>query len=49
MVKFDDVLNDINGFGTYQKLRLALVCVAGIVVPIVTYMHSFNAANPKHR
>ena len=49
MVKFDDVLNDINGFGFYQKLRLAFVCVASILVPIVTYIHSFTAANPKHR
>jgi hypothetical protein len=49
MVKYDDVLNDINGFGFYQKLRLAFVCVAGILVPIVTYIHSFTAANPKHR
>ena len=49
MVKFDDLLDDINGFGKYQKIRLGLICIAGVLPAIVTYIHSFIAPNPKHR
>lgn len=46
MVKFDQVLQEINDFGKYQKIRYALICLAGLLPPIATYIHSFTAAQP---
>ena len=46
MVNFDNLLKEINDFGIYQKLRYALICLAALLPPIVTYMQSFIA--PKH-
>lgn len=46
-VKFDDLLIDINDFGKYQKIRYALICLAGLLPPIATYIHSFMAALPE--
>ena len=48
MAKYDDMLSDINDFGTYQKIRIMLICLAGLLPPIATYMHSFIAAVPNH-
>jgi hypothetical protein len=49
MVKFDDILSEVNEFGRYQKSRYALICLAALLPPICTYLHSFIAANPPHR
>jgi hypothetical protein len=49
MVNFDDILAEINDFGKYQKIRYFLICLAGMLPPIVTYLHSFTAANPAYR
>lgn len=49
MVKFDDILFEINDFGKYQKIRYLLICLAGMLPPMVTYLHSFTAANANHR
>ena len=49
MVKFDNILSEINGFGRYQKFRYALICLSGLLPPLVVYLHSFIAANPNHR
>lgn len=49
MVKFDDIIKQVNGFGKYQKLKFALICIAAIIPGIATYLHSFVAANPNHR
>jgi hypothetical protein len=49
MVKFDNILSEINGFGRYQKFRYALICLSGLLPPLVVYLHSFIAANPAHR
>ena len=48
MAKFDDILHEINEFGAYQKLRYGLICLAAMLPGIVTYIHSFLAANPDH-
>jgi len=49
MTTFDTVLKEINDFGRYQKSRYALICIAGLLPAIVTYIHSFAAPNPSHR
>ena len=49
MTSFEQVLKEINAFGRYQKSRLFLLCLAALLPGIVTYIHSFAAANPDHR
>lgn len=49
MTSFEQVLKEINDFGRYQKSRLFLLCLAALLPGIVTYIHSFAAANPDHR
>ena len=49
MVTFDDILFEINDFGKYQKIRYLLICLAGMLPAIVTYLHSFTAAKPAFR
>ncbi len=48
MVKFDDILQEINEFGPYQKLRFGLICIAAMLPGIVTYIHSFMAPKPDY-
>lgn len=48
-VKFDDLLIEINDFGKFQKLRYVLICLAGLLPPIATYIHSFMAALPEFK
>jgi OCT family organic cation transporter-like MFS transporter 4/5 len=49
MVDFDEILYEIGDFGIYQKIRYLLICLAAMLPAIVTYLHSFTAANPNHR
>lgn len=49
MGAYENLLSEINDFGLYQKLRYLLICIAALLPPIVTYIHSFTAANVKHR
>ena len=48
MLKIDDVIENLNGFGNYQKVRFVLLCLSGLLPPIASYMHSFIAASPKY-
>lgn len=48
MVKFDDILEEINEFGAYQRLRFGLLCIAAMLPGIVTYIHSFMAPKPDY-
>jgi hypothetical protein len=47
MGKFDDILRDINDFGRYQHVRYFLICLAGLLPPITTYINSFILPFPK--
>ena len=49
MITFDNVLSEINDFGKYQKLRYFLLCIASLLPPLVTYIHSFTSPNADHR
>ena len=49
MAKFDDILFEINDFGKYQKIRYFLICLAALLPPVVTYVHSFMAPNVPHK
>lgn len=49
MVNFDDVLEEINDFGPYQKIRYFLICLAALLPAIATYLYSFTTSNPDHR
>ena len=46
MKNFDQMLYEINDFGRYQKRNYFLICLAGLIPPIATYMHIFMAATP---
>ncbi|CAF0992061.1 unnamed protein product [Brachionus calyciflorus] len=46
MSKLEDILENLNGFGKYQKIRYVLLCFSGLLPPIASYIHSFIAANP---
>lgn len=43
MVSFEHLLQEIDDFGIYQKVRYLLICLAALLPPIVTYTHSFIA------
>ena len=43
MINFEYLLNEINDFGLYQKVRYLMICLAALLPPMVTYMHSFIA------
>jgi|LakMenEpi03Aug12_release.lakeMendotaPanAssembly.Ray.scaffolds.fasta_scaffold6380087_1 hypothetical protein len=47
MKNFDELLVEINDFGLYQKTKYFLICLAGLIPPIATYIHVFVAANPE--
>lgn len=47
--KYDDLLNEINGFGKFQKLRYLLICLAGLLPPMSTYVYSFLAARADYK
>lgn len=49
IVKFEDVLREINAFGKYQKTRYALICLAALLPSIATYINSFTAALPEFK
>lgn len=49
MTSLETVLKEVNDFGLYQKSRYLLICLAGLLPAIVTYIHSFAAPNPQHR
>lgn len=49
MTSYEKLLSEINDFGIYQKLSFLLICLASLLPPMVTYMHSFVASNPSHR
>ncbi len=49
MVKFDDILSEIDQFGRFQKINYGLICLAALLPPLCTYLHSFIAPNVKYR
>lgn len=49
IVKFEDVLREIDGFGKYQRTRYALICLAALLPSIATYINSFTAALPEFK
>jgi hypothetical protein len=48
LTKLEDLIEHINGFGRYQKLRYTLICLSGLLAPISSYIHSFIAASLKY-
>jgi OCT family organic cation transporter-like MFS transporter 4/5 len=49
MGKFDEILSEINDFGRYQRVRYLLICLAGILPPITTYINSFVVPFPQFK
>lgn len=43
MVNFDNVLQEVNEFGSYQKLRFVLILIAATIPGFITYIHSFTS------
>lgn len=48
MPNFEEILHSINGFGLYQKQKLALICYSSLLTPIVTYINIFITPYPDH-
>ncbi|XP_054486400.2 solute carrier family 22 member 7 [Agelaius phoeniceus] len=47
-MKFEDLLLEIGGFGRFQILILAILCLARINLPMHFLLHNFLAATPSH-
>uniref|UniRef100_A0A8C3TLP7 Solute carrier family 22 member 7 n=1 Tax=Catharus ustulatus TaxID=91951 RepID=A0A8C3TLP7_CATUS len=47
-MKFEDLLLEIGGFGRFQILILALLCLPRINLPMHFLLHNFLAATPSH-
>lgn len=48
MKKFEDVFQDLNDFGRYQRWKIFLICLGSLIAPIATYLNIFIAPNPDH-
>ncbi|NWY29469.1 S22A7 protein, partial [Pheucticus melanocephalus] len=47
-MKFEDLLLEIGGFGRFQILILAILCLARLNLPMHFLLHNFLAATPSH-
>ncbi|NXR45067.1 S22A7 protein, partial [Hippolais icterina] len=47
-MKFEDLLVEIGGFGRFQILMLAVLCLPRINLPMHFLLHNFLAATPSH-
>ncbi|XP_066036436.1 solute carrier family 22 member 7 isoform X2 [Chamaea fasciata] len=47
-MKFEDLLLEIGGFGRFQILILAILCLPRINLPMHFLLHNFLAATPSH-
>ncbi|XP_033494170.1 solute carrier family 22 member 7-like isoform X2 [Epinephelus lanceolatus] len=47
-MKFEDILEEINGFGPFQILIIILLCIPRIVLPCHFLLNNFIAAFPPH-
>lgn len=47
-MKFEDLLLEIGGFGRFQILILAILCLSRISLPMHFLLHNFLAATPSH-
>uniref|UniRef100_A0A8D2QCZ9 Solute carrier family 22 member 7 n=1 Tax=Zonotrichia albicollis TaxID=44394 RepID=A0A8D2QCZ9_ZONAL len=47
-MKFEDLLLEIGGFGRFQILILAILCLARTNLPMHFLLHNFLAATPSH-
>ncbi|XP_076598602.1 solute carrier family 22 member 7-like [Chaetodon auriga] len=48
-MKFDDILEEINGFGPFQIAIIVLLCIPRIVLPCHFLLNNFIAGVPHHR
>lgn len=48
-MKFDDILEEINGLGPFQITLLLLFCIPRIVLPCHFLLNNFIAVLPPHR
>ncbi|XP_074503406.1 solute carrier family 22 member 7-like [Sebastes fasciatus] len=48
-MKFEDILEEINGFGPFQIAIIVLLCAPRIVLPCHFLLNNFIAALPPHR
>lgn len=49
MMKFDDILAEINGLGPFQLILPVLFCIPRIVLPCHFLLNNFIAVLPPHR
>ncbi|XP_068088692.1 solute carrier family 22 member 7 isoform X2 [Hyperolius riggenbachi] len=45
---FDDILNEAGGFGRFQIIMLAIMCIPRIIIPLHFLQHIFISAVPPH-
>nr|XP_020462348.1 solute carrier family 22 member 7-like [Monopterus albus] len=48
-MKFENILEEINGFGPFQIIIIVLLCAPRIVLPCHFLLNNFIAAVPRHR
>ncbi|KAM9857649.1 solute carrier family 22 member 7a [Aulostomus maculatus] len=48
-MRFEDVLDDVGGFSTFQFLLLLILCLPRAILPLHFLLHNFVSATPPHR
>uniref|UniRef100_A0A3Q3XEW2 Major facilitator superfamily (MFS) profile domain-containing protein n=1 Tax=Mola mola TaxID=94237 RepID=A0A3Q3XEW2_MOLML len=48
-MSFEDILDDVGGFSTFQFLTLSILCLPRAILPLHFLLHNFISATPPHR
>nr|XP_020652580.1 solute carrier family 22 member 7-like [Pogona vitticeps] len=47
-MRFEELLEEVDGFGKYQVLMLFMLCVPRLIIPMHFLLHNFISASPSH-
>lgn len=48
-MKFDDILENVGGFSSFQFLTLSILCLPRAILPLHFLLHNFISETPPHR
>ncbi|XP_049575600.1 solute carrier family 22 member 7a [Syngnathus scovelli] len=48
-MRFEEILDDVGGFSTFQLLVLSILCLPRAILPLHFLLHNFVSATPAHR
>nr|XP_016846305.1 PREDICTED: solute carrier family 22 member 7-like [Anolis carolinensis] len=48
MMKFEELLAEVDGFGKYQMLVFLMLCIPRLIIPMHFLLHNFISAIPPH-